>query len=49
MDKVFDVEKFDIRELETIEAPMSSEEVAGFVAGAATTAAVAAAAAVLAD
>lgn len=45
MEDTFDVSKFEIQELETIEAPISGQEVAGIATGIA----VGTAAAVLAD
>jgi hypothetical protein len=49
MEEMFDVSKFEIQELESIEAPISSSEAAGIAAGLGTTAVVAAGAAILAD
>lgn len=49
MDKTFDISKFEIQELESIEAPMSSDEATGIAAGIGTTVVVAAGAAILAD
>jgi len=45
----FEISKFDIQELESIEAPMSSSEAAGIAAGIGTTAVIAAGAAIMAD
>lgn len=45
----FEISKFDIKELESIEAPISSSEAAGIAAGIGTTAVIAAGAAIMAD